>query len=161
GTAMMYTLPVAIGLVMVVLTLSSFVQLLYLQSLRLRPRDLASLTFFKETLEDRLGFETDEGATCFSLVKHTSILLLGLLYLYAFGQIFREALTFAWLSLMVFAYAAPHILYRRTQGRWLLPLVPLLRLLALTAKPFVAILRFLQVLVEATDEKNGSGEPPT
>jgi CBS domain containing-hemolysin-like protein len=158
---MMYALPVAIVLVTAVLTLSSFVQLLYLQSLRLRPRDLDSLAFFKETLEDRLNFETDVGATCFSLVKHTSILLLGLLYLYAFGQVFVESLAFAWLSLMVFAYAAPHILYRRTQARWLLPLVPVLRLMALTAKPFVAILRFLQVLVEATDEKNGGEEPPT
>jgi CBS domain containing-hemolysin-like protein len=158
---MIYALPIAIGIVMVVLTLSSFVQLLYLQSLRLRPRDLASLAFFKETLEDRLGFETDVGATCFSLVKHTSILLLGLLYLYAFGQVFLESLAFAWLSLMAAAYAAPHILYRRTEARWLLPLVPLLRLMALTAKPFVAILRFLQVLVELTDEKNGHEEPPT
>jgi CBS domain containing-hemolysin-like protein len=158
---MMYALPVAILVVMVVLTLSSFVQLLYLQSLRLRPRDLASLAFFKNILEDRLGFETDEGATCFSLVKHTSILLLGLLYLYAFGQIFLEALAFAWLSLMAAAYAAPHILYRRTEGRWLLPIAPVLRLLALTAKPFVAILRFFQVLVEITDEKNGHTEPPT
>ena len=158
---MIYALPIAIGIVMVVLTLSSFVQLLYLQSLRLRPRDLASLTFFKQTLEDRLGFETDEGATCFSLVKHTSILLLGLLYLYAFAQVFLESLAFAWLSLMMCAYVAPHILYRRTEARWLLPLAPLLRLMALTAKPFVAILRFLQVLVEATDEKNGHEEPPT
>jgi hypothetical protein len=53
---MIYTLPIAIGIVMVVLTLSSFVQLLYLESLRLRPRDVASLAFFKETLEDRLRF---------------------------------------------------------------------------------------------------------
>jgi CBS domain containing-hemolysin-like protein len=158
---MIYALPIAIGIISVVLTLSSFVQLLYLQSLRLRPRDLASLEFFKETLEDRLGFESDVGATCFSLVKHTSILLLGLLYLYAFGLVLLESFAFAWLSLMAFAYVAPHILYRRTEARWLLPLVPLLRLLALTAKPFVAILRFLEVLVEATDEKNGHEEPPT
>src|SRR5690242_1864202 len=103
---MMYMLPVAIGIVMVVLTLSSFVQLLYLESLRLRTRDVASLVFFKETLHDRLAFETEEGASCFSLLKHTSILLLGLLYLYAFGQIFLESLAFAWLSLVLTAYAA-------------------------------------------------------
>src|SRR5215467_6978146 len=161
SAAMIYTLPIAIVIVMAVLTLSSFVQLLYLESLRLRPHHVASLAFFKETLQDRLGFETDEGANCFSLVKHTSILMLGLLYLYAFEEIFLESLAFAWLSLIVAAYAAPHILYRRTEGRWLLPAAPVLRLLALTAKPFVAILRFLQVLVEATDEKNGKDEPPT
>ena len=32
------------------LALVSFVQLLYLESLRLRPRDLPSLDFFKDTL---------------------------------------------------------------------------------------------------------------
>jgi CBS domain containing-hemolysin-like protein len=158
---MIYALPVAIGIIMVALTFSSFVQLLYLESLRLRTRELASLTFFKETLQQRLRFSTEEGAQCFSLVKHTSILLLGLLYLYAFGMVFLEGLAFSWLSLVVAAYAAPHIMYRRTSGRWLLPLVPFLRLIALTAKPFVAILGFLQVLVELTDEKNGSAEPPT
>ena len=54
---MIFTLPLAIGVTIALLVLSSFVQLLYLESLRLRTRDRASLTFFKETLEDRIGYD--------------------------------------------------------------------------------------------------------
>ena len=62
------------------LGLVTFVQLLYLESLRLRTRDLASLRFFKSTLEDRLGMKTDDGAGTFSLVKHTLLVLLGVTF---------------------------------------------------------------------------------
>ena len=43
------------------LALVTFVQMLYLESMRLRTRDLPSLKFFKDTLEDRLGMKTDDG----------------------------------------------------------------------------------------------------
>ena len=48
---------------------------------------------------------------------------------------------------------------RAASGSW--PLLPLLRVLGADARPFVAILHFLQSLVELTDEKNGHEEPPT
>ena len=41
--------------------LVTFVQVLYLESLRLRTRDLPSLKFFKETLEDQIGLEDRGG----------------------------------------------------------------------------------------------------
>ena len=158
----------AITAIIVVLALSSFVQLLYLESLRLRTRDLAALSFFKETLEDRIGFETETGAACFSVVKHTSILLLGVLYVLDLAdahsftwQSVAEAAAIAWLTLMGVAYGLPQLLYRRTRGDWLLPLAPALRLLGLTARPVVAVLQFFQSLVELTDEAKGTEEPPT
>src|SRR3982751_6412234 len=58
----------------------TFVQVLYLESLRLRTRDLPSLKFFKETLEDKIGMETEDGAGAFSLVKHTLLSVVGILY---------------------------------------------------------------------------------
>ena len=63
------------------LALVTFVQLLYLESLRLRPRDLPSLEFFKDTLEDKLGLKTEDGAGAFSLIKHTLLALMGVFYL--------------------------------------------------------------------------------
>ena len=45
-----------------VLAIVSFVQVLYLESMRLRTRDLPALKFFKETLEDKLGMKTERGA---------------------------------------------------------------------------------------------------
>src|SRR5579862_3999028 len=77
---MILALTLATVLAIPVLGLVTFVQLLYLESLRLRTRDLPSLQFFKETLQDKLGLNTEQGADAFSLVKHTLLVLLGILY---------------------------------------------------------------------------------
>ena len=117
-------------------------QLLYLESLRLRTRDLPSLKFFKDTLEDKLGLKTEEGAGTFSLIKHTLLVLLGVFYFawFADGEpwhaaVFWQAALAVWLTMVAVAYALPQLLYRRTTGQWLLPLVPLLRGLAWIARP--------------------------
>jgi len=165
---MIYALPLLIAIVVVLLALASFVQMLYLESVRLRPRDVASLSFFKETLQERIGFEVEEGGACFSLIKHTSLLLLGILYFCQFtdGQRWTwqgllESFAMSWLTMVTVAYALPQLLYRRTRGEWLFVIAPVLRAMGLIAKPFVAILRFFQSLVELTDETNGHEEPPT
>ncbi|HZT32127.1 MAG TPA: hemolysin family protein [Bryobacteraceae bacterium] len=154
--------------VLLLLALATLVQLLYLESLRLRPRDLPALRFFKETLEDRLGLRTEDGAACFSAIKHTLLPLAGILF---FAQVsvgrtwgwpeLAEAAAAAWLAMVASAYALPQLLYRRTQARFLLPLAPVLRGLALTARPFVAVLNFFQSLVELGDETAGGEEAPT
>jgi putative hemolysin len=150
------------------LGLVTFVQLLYLESLRLRTRDLDSLKFFKSTLEDRLGMKTEDGAGTFSLVKHTLLVLLGVTFLawYTDGTpwnwgVLAEAAVSVWLTMVVVAYALPQILYRRTEARWLLPLVPLLRALAWIARPCVALLSFFQSLIDLADENGAAEEPPT
>ena len=65
----------------VLLCLITVVQILYMESLRLRSRDLPALQFFKETLEDRIGVKGDDGVLAFSLIKHTLVLLLGVCFL--------------------------------------------------------------------------------
>ena len=142
------------------LGLVTFVQLLYLESLRLRTRDLPALDFFKDTLEEKLNLKTEDGAGAFSVVKHTLLVLLGVLYLLWFGS-FWQSLVSAWLTMVMFSYAVPQLLYRRTSARWLLPLVPLLRAIALVARPCVAVLNFFQSLIELTDEGGKSEELPT
>ena len=71
---------IALFAVIPLLGLMTFVQILYLESLRLRTRDLPSLKFFKETLEDRIGLKTEDGAGAFSLVKHSLLSVVGILY---------------------------------------------------------------------------------
>ncbi|HXM41893.1 MAG TPA: hemolysin family protein [Bryobacteraceae bacterium] len=165
---MTLALAVLIALFSLLLGLVTFVQLLYLESLRLRTRDFPAIKFFKETLEDKIGFQTDDGAGSFTLVKHTAILLIGILYFLAFadGQAWtwQEALETAvasWLTMVAMAYVVPQVLYRRTDARWLAPLAGLIRTVGLLAKPFVAVLAFFQSLVEITDNGNGDEEPPT
>src|SRR5579871_3896616 len=102
----------------IVLVLSTYVQMLYLESLRLRTRDLPALQFFKAELEARLGFKTEDGALRFSLVKHTALPLLGMSVLAASvvyaplnGPTLAESLVFGWLLMMVSSYVVPQVLY--------------------------------------------------
>ena len=165
---MMLAVVLATFLTIPLLGLVTFVQLLYLESLRLRTRDLPSLKFFKDTLEDRLGLKTEDGAGAFSLIKHTLLVLLGMLY-FAWlsdgepwrASIFGQAALAVWLTMVAVAYALPQVLYRRTSAHWLLPLAPLFRVLAWLAKPCVAALDFFQSLVDLADDNSKPEEEPT
>jgi putative hemolysin len=159
---------IVITFLALLLGLVTFVQLLYLESLRLRTRDFPAIKFFKETLEDKIGFQTDDGAGSFTLIKHSAILLIGVLYFLVFadGQAWTwpevlETAVASWLTMIVMAYVLPQVLYRRTSARWLTPLAPFIRAVGLLAKPFVAVLDLFQSLVELTDDANGAEEPPT
>lgn len=71
----------AIILCAILLCLITVVQILYMDSLRLRARDLPALQFFKETLEERIGLDAEQGVLAFSVIKHTLLLLLGLSFM--------------------------------------------------------------------------------
>jgi putative hemolysin len=150
------------------LVLVTFVQTLYLESMRLRTRDLASLKFFKETLEDRLGMKTEVGAETFSVIKHTLLVIVGVLCLAwsADGapwstMALGEGALSAWLVMIGSSYAVPQLLYRRTSAHWMQPLIPLFRGMALLARPCVALLDFFQSLMELTDDTGKPEEEPT
>jgi CBS domain containing-hemolysin-like protein len=147
------------------LCLITVVQILYMESVRLRARDLPALQLFKETLEERIGVKAERGILAFSIIKHTALLLLGLCFLATrFGDVnapwqsFFEAALFAWITMLVSTYIVAQVLYRRTAGRWLLPLAPVLRLCALAVQPLTAILGFFQSLVEMSNASPASEE---
>ena len=150
------------------LVIVTFVQLLYLESLRLRPRDLPSLEYFKDSLEDKLALKTEDGAGAFSLIKHTLLAWLGVgCFAWAasdqppdWAQVWHAVLS-AWLIMGFASYGVPQLLYRRTRGRWLLPLVPFLRALAWTARPGVAALKLFQSLIELADGESRPEDQPT
>ena len=107
----------------VLLCLITVVQILYMESLRLRSRDLPALQFFKDTVEDRIGAHADEGVLAFSLIKHTLLLLLGVSFVgMRFGepgpvwQNLLAAALFAWLTMLVSTYVFAQLLYRKTSG---------------------------------------------
>lgn len=143
------------------LILASSIQLLYLESMRLRTRELASLEFFKARLMAALGYETEQGALVFSLIKHTLLVLsgaslVGFALLSGHGWAgLLEGVTLAWLVMIGASYLIPQILYRRSSGHWVLPLVPLLRFAALLFKPLMLLLDFLQRLSDLSQP-----EPP-
>lgn len=155
----------------VLLCLITVVQILYMESLRLRSRDLPALEFFKDVLEDRIGVQGDDGVLAFSLIKHTLVVLLGVCFLptlagdlaqhpeQAWQNLFEAAL-FAWLTMLISTYVLAQVLYRKTSGRWLLPLTPILRLCVLLVRPLTAILGFFQSLVELSEPAQTNEEGP-
>jgi putative hemolysin len=155
----------------VLLCLITVVQTLYMESVRLRSRDLPALQFFKETLENRIGVRGDDGVLAFSLIKHTLVVLLGVCFLatrtgdpaqhpgQAWENLFQAAL-FAWLTMLITTYVLAQVLYRKTSGRWLLPLAPVLRLCALLVRPLTAILGFFQSLVDLSEPAKTNEEGP-
>jgi CBS domain containing-hemolysin-like protein len=151
----------------VLLCVITVVQILYMESLRLRSRDLPALQFFKDTLEDRIGVLGDDGLLAFSLIKHTLVLLLGVCFLAtregqpAPWQNLFEAALFAWLTMLLSTYVLAQVLYRKTSGHWLLPLAPLLRVCALLVRPLTALLGFFQSLVELSEPATTAEESPT
>ena len=154
-----------IGLLLILVTL---VQTFYLESLRLRTRDLPALQFFKEELDDRLGFKGEQGALTFSLIKHSLLGVMGVFFLAVAvaGEALNtasllEAVGLSWLAMLVTGYIAPQMLYRRTRGRWLLPFVPLIRLLAFIVRPLTALLEFLQSLARLAEPEARDAEPAT
>ena len=147
---MTFAILFAAGVLALLLSLVSFVQLLYLESLRLRTRDLPALEFFKKTLEPALGMKTETGVLSFSLLKFTLMLLVSILILDGASAgrpitwiAFTEGAIAAWGAMMLATCIVPYVLYRRTAAEWLLPLTPLLKALALLARPVVFSLSLL------------------
>ncbi len=149
-----------------VLSLVSYVQVLYLESLRLRTREYESLDHFKATLQGELRFDNEEGAFVFSLIKHTLLVVTGsvIVALYLLERdVWWSAIeggAIAWLLMVVASYVIPQLLFRRSSGHWVTPLAPLLRLLALLFRPLTALMGFLESLYELSEPaKTGEEEP--
>ncbi|HSP68829.1 MAG TPA: hypothetical protein VLN48_13970, partial [Bryobacteraceae bacterium] len=119
--------------VAVLVTMVTCIQLLYLESLRVRTRELPALQFFRETLEPGIGLGTERGALTFSLVKHIGLGVLGCLIVAITVQNspLWEALAGAFLltglATVLGAHIIPQIVYRKTTGQGLAVLVPVLR----------------------------------
>jgi putative hemolysin len=153
------------AIVAITVTLATTIQVLYLESLRIRARELPSLEFFKATLEAKIGLETELGALTFSLIKHIGLAVLGCLTLALIAQNANdwEALTVAVLLVASYAilgtYVIPQIIYRKSAGHGLLPLVPLFRLMALSIRPLTWVLSFLQSVFDLGDHPQADEAP--
>jgi CBS domain containing-hemolysin-like protein len=165
---MTFLLGVALAAIALITFLISTVQQVYFESQRLRTRDVPMQQFFRATLEGRLGFSIENGSLAFSLAKHGGLVLGGILTL-AFvvdgglinGWLILQAAATAWVVMMLVAYIIPQILYRRSTGHWLLPLVPILKFSAAMMMPIVGLLTFMHSLMDITKPEPTETEPPT
>jgi CBS domain containing-hemolysin-like protein len=153
------------AMVAICVVLATTIQVLYLESLRIRARELPSLEFFKTTLEAKIGIETELGALAFSLIKHIGLAVLGCFTVAITMQNARDwqALIVAILLVAFFAilgtYVIPQIIYRKSTGRGLLPLVPLFRFMALLIRPLTWALSFLQSVFDLGDHPQADEAP--
>ncbi|HUS06315.1 MAG TPA: hemolysin family protein [Bryobacteraceae bacterium] len=150
------------------LVLATLTQVLYLETLRLRTRELPSLEYFKETLEERIGLKADNGALAFSVIKHSMLAFLGIFFLSLTSnsaglsvQTLLEAAVFSWLTMMATAYVIPQLLYRHTACRWMAVLVPILIGMTILVRPITALLKFVQSLMQLGDEDQTAVEGST
>ena len=147
-------LTIVAGIVALVVTLVTCVQILYLESLRIRARELPALEFFRETLEASIGLTTERGALTFSVVKHVGIAVLGCVLLAItiqgawLGEAFAVACLLAGFFTVAGTHIVPQIVYRKSSGRGLLRLVPLFRLIAAIARPLTWAIEFVQSLFD-------------
>lgn len=154
---------IVVGLIL--LGVATTVQMFYLEAMRLRTRELPSLTYFKEEIEDRLALKVERGALIFSLWKHSLLAFLGVAMSVVatherfLREDFLEAAVFSWLSMMTVCYILPQLSYRKTTGAWLNPLMPLLRLMVLAARPLAALLDFLHSIADLSGPPVVEEEP--
>src|SRR5580698_8681834 len=105
-------------LVLLALTmLFTSIQGFYLEGMRLRTRDLPSLQYFKSVLEPRLNLRSEEGALAFSLWKHASLVMLGIITLahvidggMLTFPVLLESIAAALLLMLLSAFVIPQLL---------------------------------------------------
>ncbi len=163
---MMLLLILLAVLMAIAVTLVTCLQVLYLESLRIRARELPALQFFKETLEKKLGLDTERGSLAFSLVKHIGLAIIGCLAMAVaveaqngLGESVVVACLIAGLYTVIGTYIIPQLFYRRSTGHLLVPLIPLFRAVLLLVTPLLWALEFLQSLFELGDAQ--TKEEPT
>src|SRR5579863_2666841 len=159
----------AIALILtLLLTFVSYVQLLYLESLRLIRRESPALEFFRETLVGKIGLDPEQGSLAFSLIKHVSLFSIGLFYLCALvrpnaphWQSVLEALALALAAMLLSTYLVPSIIYRHAKSTWMVSMVPFIKLLAWCAWPLTAVVHLFHSLLDLnkdTKKDNANGD---
>src|SRR5262249_4424174 len=117
---------------------------------------------------DRIGLETAKGADAFSLIKHTLLVWLGILFFASFAdgqpwswRALLQSGPAGWLTLGAISFGPPPLPFPPAPRPWAPPLIPLFRGLALLARPVEAVLGFFQSLVDLADDTSGKEEEPT
>lgn len=165
---MILGLTVFAALAAILLAFVTLVQMLYMDSQRLRAKEMPMLTLFREELDERIGLKTEDGILSFSVVKHTLLALLGPVIFCAatYGGVvtaalFIETALITWVVMIIAAYLVPQFLYRHTSGSWMVGFAGIIRIVALVARPVTASLGFLQSLAQLGNGNEDSREAPT
>ena len=146
-----------------VIVLASYLHLLYVQSLRFRPRgNTVSLKHFEQHIRPVLKFDNAEGLARYALLRQVALILLALdLVMLTLVSphndlAFVEPLVLTLTAMLLFAEMLPAILVARTTGEWFAPLGVFMRIAGLAVQPFFTLVRFASSVAEL-----GVEEPQT
>lgn len=147
------------------LALFSYLYRLYLEdSRRASRRAREHLDHFHQDIAPRLKLERRRAMLTFGLLAQVMLVLVALAMGFAaetFADsppraIFQTAF-FVVLQILVTYQFVPHVLVSRSNGDWLVPLIPLLRFFGYLVLPFQVLLDFFVSLLHLTEEED---EPP-
>ncbi len=153
-----------IVVLLVVLTLASYIDRLYSEMGRFLSRDFQqSIDVWEERVEPRIRFSREQIALSAAVLAQLSLalitLILAILLLNRPGNPsvpeLAEAVFAVTLVIVLFNRLLPYVLFTRTHGRWLLPFVWPLRALIALFLPVTLVISFLLSIVAL------AGEPQT
>ena len=151
-----------------VLSLSSYLHLLYIESLRFRHReDARSFEFFDSHIEPLLKLKNEDGMRRFAMARQVTLILLTITLVHLtlqaqpfdvavpFQLVILESVVLSITSLILFVHIVPSILVSRTKGVWALRFVPLARLIGWSMRPVLLLAGFASSVAELGAEDFG------
>ena len=149
-----------------VAALSSYLYLLYVESLRLRPRENArSFEYFSEHLRPALKLSLEEGLRRFAVARQCALVFLSLdlMFLTLRGQsvflAMAEAAVLSMAGLILFVHIIPSVLFMRTSGAWAGRVALLARMIGWTAHPVIVLTGFVSSLAELSADPRAEERP--
>jgi CBS domain containing-hemolysin-like protein len=158
---MTWIIPVALVILLALLTLSSYVLRVYTEMGKFLSREFQdNIDTFEEQVEPRLGSLAGRAALSFSVLSQLSIATIALLIAYPkfrAGVSLADLLEIAAsiiLAVIVFHHILPFLFFSRTKGLWLVPFTPLLKALILLTMPLTVVLGFVLSVAKLSKERS-------
>jgi CBS domain containing-hemolysin-like protein len=152
---------VAVIGVSILLALFSYVDRVYRELGKVTSgRIRENLEVFEADVEPRLRLERSDAATSFALLSQLFLVLVSIAiaggvaaFVPRAPRAIGELLFFVILEILVVNQFVPHLLLTRTDGRWMRPLAPVVRVFVWMVVPVRLVLQFCVSLAHLTDEQ--------
>lgn len=167
---MSWAILLAMGLLLAVLTLVSYVERIYTEMGKFLAREFQeNIEFYEQKVETRLGVSRNRASLSMSVLAQLTIAGIALLTAFAVlhedawhaGELLQAGVIIIF-AVIIFNRLLPFVFFTRTRGEWLQPLVPLLRVLIWLVFPITLILGFaLSVAALAENKEPQEPEHPS
>lgn len=147
------------------------IQVLYLESLRIRSRELPSLVYFKESIEPKIADHYGKGRTdVFAGQASVGLTVIGCLLMAitydkaSLAEAVVGSVLIGSMIVLVCTHLVPQLIYRKSSGQKLMAFVPVLKAVALLVAPLSRTVEFMSSLFgldggTATDDSPHAEEP--